>query len=124
MVRVTFYAAAALLAITPGTSRAEQGAHVIHKGVTQSIAVSFADLNLANDAGVRRLTHRVRLAAAIVCDVPTYEVPQSVAQPARRCFNDSVARAGNDIQAAAARVRGGQGVAAGGAPALIRLARR
>jgi len=123
MARAKSYAAAILLIVVPGTSLAEQGAHVIHKGVTQSIAVSFADLNLANDAGVRRLTHRVRLAAAIVCDVPTYEVPQSIAQPAKRCFNDSVARASNDIQAAAARARGGQSVASSGL-AMILLARR
>lgn len=76
------------------------------------ITVSYADLNLASDNGVQRLTHRVRSAAKQVCDADRQGVrPLSTTMISQQCYRESMTRASGDIQVAVDRVRNGTQVA-------------
>lgn len=76
------------------------------------ITVSYADLNLANDNGVQRLTHRVRNAAKQVCGAAGQDIrPLPTVMISQRCYRDSMTRASDDIQVAVDHVRNGTQVA-------------
>jgi len=64
----------------------------------RTMRVSYVDLNINNDAGMRRLMQRVKGAAQWVCDVSVYSHVQLNEQMATRtCYNASLARARSEI---------------------------
>ncbi len=87
----------------------------------RSQTVSYASLDLRNDAAVATLTRRVKSAAKDVCNVPHYNTTLDEAITAKRCFRGSFARAQNDIAVAVDRARNGNRMA--GLP-TIRVASR
>lgn len=63
--------AVALAAALLGTASAVSAASVDRPAQVSTLRVRYADLNLGNDAGVRRLYERLRWAATQVCTYPT-----------------------------------------------------
>jgi len=55
--------------------------------------VSYADLNLENEADAAILLQRVKAAAHRVCTADVELLPLSFGQAVRRCANDATARA-------------------------------
>ncbi len=77
---------------------------------TRSMAVSYADLDLRQEAGVRTLSRRIKHAAQTVCDVSS-AMDVSSNWAARRCYRQSVARAMGAVEVAVARKRSDQQLA-------------
>lgn len=77
----------------------------------QSIAVSYADLNLDSQSGVDALTARVRSAARKVCGVNMHQVSLEEFQLTRACFRESFDAAQSDIRIAAAKAHNGTVIA-------------
>lgn len=106
--------AAAICAITgmPGTASADEITATGERIGALSIAVYYDDLNLANQAGVDRLTWRVRLAARQVCDMRSGRMTTTEYFAARACFKSAYERAQDDIQLAVIANRDSTNVAA------------
>ena len=60
-------AAACAVATASGLARAETARSLAYGGVPVEQVVRYGDLDLASDAGARRLADRIRLAAEIAC---------------------------------------------------------
>ncbi|MCW6532825.1 MULTISPECIES: UrcA family protein [Sphingomonas] len=74
----------------------------------RTMRVSYADLNINSDAGLRQLMQRVKGAAEWVCDVSTYmHVPLDEQMAGRTCYDASLARARSDISAIQQRAQNG-----------------
>jgi UrcA family protein len=86
--------ATSVLAFTATQARAEEPADV---SATPSLSVTYVDLNLATEEGTLALYKRIVSAARQVCPADTGPNLRLVSQ-ARRCVDDAVARAVNDIQ--------------------------
>ncbi|WP_298669585.1 UrcA family protein [uncultured Sphingomonas sp.] len=71
----------------------------------RTMRISYADLNMSSDEGVRRLTMRAKGAARWVCDVSEASLPIAEEQAEQRCFNASFARARNDIAMVQQQIR-------------------
>lgn len=63
----------------------------------RTIRVSYADLNMTSDAGVRRLMQRVKGAAQAVCEVTYAEAPLSEQMASQTCYDASIAHARADV---------------------------
>ena len=61
--------------------------------------VSYADLNLENEADAAILLQRVKAAAHRVCTADVELLPLSFGQAVRRCANDATARAMAEVNA-------------------------
>lgn len=84
----------------------------------QTILVSYADLNLRNDAGASRLGSRVRSAARQVCNVEDLQIPTLAAQ-SRACYRTTLDRAKQDVAFAIEQARGNPQMANNDARTLI-----
>jgi UrcA family protein len=69
-----------------------------------SEVVSYADLNLANEADAAILLQRVKAAAYRVCSVDVELLPLNFGHPVKRCAADATARAMADVDARTAIV--------------------
>jgi len=111
-----FAAAGALLAaatlLVPAATQAEQ---------TNSVRVSYADLNLASQAGQGVLKHRIVGAARVVCVIEDSR-EMALRTATNDCRGDAVARAWPAYQAAVGAARRGS-VTVVDAAALIITAR-
>jgi len=67
-----------------------------------TVHVSYADLNLASQAGVDRLEARVRRAATRLCIDPGYQ-PLGLAMAGMRCKAEAIEGASGQIEVAVAR---------------------
>ncbi|ARS27529.1 UrcA family protein [Sphingomonas sp. KC8] len=83
-----------------------------------TILVSYADLNLRNDAGANRLGSRVRNAARQVCNVEDLQIP-TLAVQSRACYRTTLDRAKQDVAFAIERARGAPQMANNDAGTLI-----
>ena len=99
-------AAAALL--VPTLARADD---------TNSVRVSYADLNLGSDAGQYSLQRRIVFAARVVCQFEDSR-QLDIQTATNACRNDAVASAQPAFEAAVASFRHGT-VIVGGAAALV-----
>lgn len=90
---------------------------VSHAAESNSVRVSYADLNLASDAGANVLQRRIVFAARVAC---VYEDSRQMdfASEVNFCRNDAIDRAHPAYEAAVAAARHGT-VIVGGAAALI-----
>ena len=63
------------------------------------VKVSYADLNLASDAGIATLQRRIDRAAAKVCDAETYRITGSLiqAKQSQECFDTARESAMNSV---------------------------
>ncbi|HET6630617.1 MAG TPA: UrcA family protein [Woeseiaceae bacterium] len=75
--------AGAVLVIGSGAVQAEQPSDV------RTATVRYADLNLATEAGVETLYHRIRVAARTVCGSP-YERQITVRRSIRECHEAAI----------------------------------
>lgn len=92
-----------LLAATPAF--AEPIVATAPRGDTESVAVSYADLNLDSADGLARLDSRLRSAARMVCDVRPEPESLLREQATARCFRSALAKgreAGRELIAARA----------------------
>lgn len=79
-----------------------------HSDDVRMVKVSYADLNIASDAGAHRLMQRVNGAARFVCDVsPSAHLAVAQDMASRTCYNASVARARADISLIQQRAQNG-----------------
>lgn len=109
----TFSAVAALLVtsalVTPTVSQADE---------TRSARVSYADLNLASEAGAGRLQGRIAFAAWSVCDGGSYS--DLVMMPiVHTCRSDAIAAARPAYEAAVASARQGRIEVLGSAALIV-----
>lgn len=75
--------------------------------ITRHATVSYADLNLASDRGVRRLEHRIARAAAEVCDyIPMWGLRET--PDYQRCHSAAVSSAKAKVQELTADARRGR----------------
>ena len=81
--------------VTPTVSQA---------ATTNSVRVSYADLNLASQYGARILDRRVHSAARVVCEIEDSR-EMALAQATNLCRNQAVSDAQPAIQAALAAAR-------------------
>ena len=79
--------AATLVAALGTTGPAFAQDMIVQENGSNSIEVSFADLNLANDQGQRRMEDRVRSAAKRVCGYNTHRLSMREAIDLRICVN-------------------------------------
>lgn len=119
-IKCAAFAIAAGLIVVSTAGRAEKPP-VIVEGVLDlpTAYVSYADLNLGTEAGMRALHARVRRAAAMICLEPQVrELPRMMA--GRKCYNTAMTRAHDEIQ----RVAGNFGASrlAGGTPIKVSAA--
>lgn len=77
------------------------------RGDTESVVVSYADLNLGTENGMARLDGRLRSAARTVCDVRPEQETLLRERATTRCYNVALAR-GREVgrQLAAAQKSG------------------
>jgi UrcA family protein len=101
--------AVASIFVVPTVSQAED---------SQSVRVSYADLNLASLDGRQRLEHRVSHAARTVCDLGETPSQLSLAALTKDCRHDTLARVQPQLAAVIDANRRGT-VTVGGAAALI-----
>ncbi|MGE5562764.1 MAG: UrcA family protein [Bacillota bacterium] len=102
----------AALFVTPTVTQAAE---------TNSVRVSYADLNLASDSGQHALRGRIAFAARVVCELEDSR-QMDVAKATNLCRSDSIARAEPAFEQALAAARH-PSVTVGGAAALIVSAR-
>jgi UrcA family protein len=95
--------------VVPTVSQAED---------SQSVRVSYADLNLASMDGRQRLEHRVAYAAKAVCDLGETSSELSLAALTKGCREDTLASVQPQLAAVIDANRRGT-VTVGGAAALI-----
>lgn len=84
---------------------------------SNSVRVSYADLNLASDYGANALQGRIAFAARVVCEFEDSR-QISIATATKVCRTDAIAGAQPAYEAAVAAARHGT-VTVGGAAALI-----
>jgi UrcA family protein len=65
-----------------------------------SVSVSYADLNLATEQGNLALYHRIVAAANKVCFTHNSGPSARLEAQSRKCVNESIARAVNNVQSA------------------------
>jgi len=73
---------------------------------SNSVRVSYADLNLASQRGQHLLSSRITHAAQTVCEIEDSREP-ALAQATNACRTDAVERARPAYEAAVASARGG-----------------
>lgn len=105
---------APLLAIALATTPAAFAAPVIENGDTRSVAVSYADLNLREQAGVNTLSRRIKQAAYRVCGVASGQDLLTY-MSAHKCFKASMTRAMRSVDLAVLQARGEVQIAANSA---------
>jgi UrcA family protein len=88
---------------------------------SNSVRVSYADLNLGSDAGQNTLQRRITFAARIACVIEDSR-QLDLATATNLCRNDAIGRAQPAYQEAVAQARHGV-VIVGGAAALVITAR-
>ena len=88
---------------------------------SNSVRVSYADLNLASDAGANALQRRIGFAARVVCEIEDSRQMQ-LATATNLCRSDAIANVRPAYEAAIASARHGT-VTVGEAAALIITAR-
>ncbi len=79
--------AATLVAALGTTTPAFAQEMIVEENGSNSIEVSFADLNLANDQGQRRMEQRVRSAARRVCGYNMHRTSMQEAIDMRTCVS-------------------------------------
>jgi UrcA family protein len=84
---------------------------------THSVTVSYADLNLASDAGQYSLQRRISFAARVACEFEDSR-QMDIAAATNLCRSDAIEGARPAFEAAVAAARHGS-VTVGGAAALI-----
>lgn len=100
--------AAAATLVVPTVTRANE---------VNSVRVSYADLNLASDAGQHSLQRRITFAARVVCEIEdSRQLPLATAT--NKCRSGAIQGAWPAYEAAVASARHGT-VIVGGAAALI-----
>jgi len=87
--------AVAAVLVVPTVSQANE---------TNSVRVSYADLNLATGAGQRILGGRIKFAARVVCEFEDSR-QLDVANATNLCRNDAIDRAQPQVEAAIAAAR-------------------
>ena len=101
--------AAAAALVVPTVGRAAE---------TNSVRVSYADLNLASHSGQQSLQRRITFAARIVCDLEdSRQLP--VALATNVCRNDAVASTLPAYEAAVASARHGAVIVGEGAALIV-----
>lgn len=101
--------AAAAALVVPTVGRAAE---------TNSVRVSYADLNLASHPGQQLLQHRIASAARTVCDLEdSRQLPLLFAAIA--CRNDAIASAEPAYEAAVASARQGTVIVGEGAALIV-----
>lgn len=101
--------AAAAALVVPTVSRAAE---------TNSVRVSYADLNLASHVGQQSLQRRITFAARIVCELEdSRQLPLVLA--ANACRSDAIASAEPAYEAAVASARQGTVIVGGGAALIV-----
>jgi UrcA family protein len=90
---------------------------VSQAAASNSVRVSYADLNLASETGTQALERRITFAARVVCEFEDSR-QISVATATNVCRSDAVERARPAFEEAVAAARHGT-VTVGGAAALI-----
>jgi UrcA family protein len=76
------------------------------RDVSLSEAVRFDDLDLRSDRDVRRLEARIREHAGVLCRRLDVQYPVTVSASSRNCFQDAMADANDQVEAAIAQQRG------------------
>ncbi len=68
-----------------------------------TVRVSYADLNIHNEAGARVLYQRLKSATAEACDLDSYSRDRSLSRytSARECYEDTLTQAVNQIDSEA-----------------------
>jgi UrcA family protein len=99
--RIALTAAAVLVAAAPAFA---QTAPVVVEATAPTATVSYADLNIASDAGRLVLERRVRQAATDLCLANRRE-PLDQVMAERQCFLFAMTHARSDIDLAVARAR-------------------
>lgn len=85
---------------------------------TNSVRVSYADLNLASHSGQELLQHRITFAARVVCDLEdSRQLPVALATNA--CRNEAIAGAQPAYEAAVASARQGIVIVGEGAALIV-----
>jgi UrcA family protein len=87
--------AVAMLLVTPTVSQAAE---------TNSVRVSYADLNLASGVGQHTLQGRIAFAARTVCEIEDSR-ELALASATNLCRSDAIARAQPAFEAAVAQAR-------------------
>ncbi|HEV8406951.1 MAG TPA: UrcA family protein [Sphingomicrobium sp.] len=101
--------AAAAALVVPTVSRASE---------TNSVRVSYADLNLASYSGQHSLQQRITFAARVVCELEdSRQLPVAVATNA--CRSDAIASARPAYEAAVASARHGIVIVGEGAALIV-----
>lgn len=101
--------AAATALVVPTVSRASE---------TNSVRVSYADLNLASFSGQQSLQRRITYAARVVCDLEdSRQLPVELAT--KICRNEAVASARPAYEAAIASARHGTVIVGEGAALIV-----
>lgn len=103
---ITLIGTCAMLAATPAQAEIRQW------------RVTYNDLNLRDDAGVKRLETRVRSTTRQACGFETGLRPLARMQAEQRCFKTAMAKAGKDIEVAVHTARDGTRLASSGAIAV------
>lgn len=121
-IKGTGFAIAASLIVISTAGQAEKPPLIVEAVLDIPTAyVSYADLNLRTEAGVKALEARVHRAATTICLEPQIrELPRVINR--RNCYNTAMTRAHEDIQRAARQF--GTVTVAGGAPTLVVSAAR
>ena len=92
-----------------------------------AVSVGYGDLNLASEAGVVRLDHRIRNAVEQVCGIPREQKALSSMRSARKCGREAWAKVAAPRQIAIARARGqapSVELAGAGSPGMLTVRRR
>jgi UrcA family protein len=85
---------------------------------SNSVRVSYADLNLASDAGAHALQGRIAFAARTVCEIEdSREI--ALANATNECRSDAVSRAQPAYEAAVSAARGGTVTVLDGAALIV-----
>lgn len=82
--------AATLFAALGTTSTAFAQEMIVRENGSNSIEVSYADLNLENEQGQRRMEGRIRTAAKRVCGYNTHRLSMSESNQMRSCVDDAI----------------------------------
>lgn len=85
--------AATLFAALGTTSTAFAQEMIVRENGANTIEVSYADLNLDNDLGQRRMEARIRTAAKRVCGYNTHRLSMSEANEMRSCVDTAISDA-------------------------------
>lgn len=101
--------AAATALVVPTVSRANE---------TNSVRVSYADLNLASSAGQQSLERRIDFAARVVCELEdSRQLPLAMA--AKSCRSDAISGAQPAFMSAVASARHGVVIVGEGAALIV-----